>query len=559
MSFSAYNTEELTEYLPEALFLEDFEGNILDVNTEACQLLGYEKEELLSLAVEDLVPEGAPAFLPDRIDEATRSGVPLETINVKKDGTEVPVELRGRILEVEGKERLLVSIRDIAERKSQEKRIRSLARDWQETFDALKDSLFLVDEDHTIEKVNQSFLDLLDASKEEIEGRKCYEIVHDKQEPIDECPLEESLKSQETEVMEVYEPTVDKYLRLKVQPREGGKRDRTSFVHQIIDITERKEMEKAHRRERDQLRELHDAVDRFQACQNEDELYETTLEMTKTIMEFDISLIYLVRDDKLVPEGATNLGRDQLQEYDKDEALAGKTLTKGETIWGRDVRNLEVARPEDPQIRSYMSVPIGNLGVFQAASKTKSAFTEVDVELAEVLAGHLNEEIQRIRLEEELREQAIRDPLTSLYNRRYFNETLQKEVEQCKRYDRSISFLMLDVDRFKEVNDRYSHQTGDEVLKEVATLLKENVRDADTVVRYGGDEFLVMMPEKPDGSAHVIKRLEEALNRWNEESNPVDFPLSLAKGFSHWRPDQDRDIEEALKEADRKMYEDKGK
>lgn len=306
------------------------------------------------------------------------------------------------------------------------------------------------------------------------------------------------------------------------------------------------------------MKKLHHAVDRFQSCQTEEELYETTLEVTRDALGFDISLIYVTREERLVPVASNELETSELPSYEKDAALAGATYTNGKTIWGDDVREVEEAEPEDPQLRGYMSVPIGDLGVFQASSKTKGAFTKVDIELAEILAGHLNEEIKRIRLEEKLKEQAIRDPLTGLYNRRYFNVTLTKEVERSQRYGHNIAFIMIDVNRFKEINDTYSHQTGDKVLKEVANLLRANVREADTVVRYGGDEFLVMLPETDGDSRYTGDRIRSKLAVWNDESNLLDFPLTMAMGISHWNPDQDRDVEEALKEADKKMYEQKG-
>jgi len=104
MSKTKKDIENLFELSPEALFLEDSEGKVLDVNQEACEMLGYEKAELLGQDVDKIVPEGAPVYLPGEIDEATRSGKPIETINIKKDGTEVPIELRGRIIKVDGKE-----------------------------------------------------------------------------------------------------------------------------------------------------------------------------------------------------------------------------------------------------------------------------------------------------------------------------------------------------------------------------------------------------------------------------------------------------------------------
>ncbi|MBS3788520.1 diguanylate cyclase, partial [Candidatus Bipolaricaulota bacterium] len=342
-----------------------------------------------------------------------------------------------------------------------------------------------------------------------------------------------------------------------VTPIKHEGKDATLSVNR--DVTEKIHAQQSLKVERERLKKLHGAVDRFQACQTEDELYQVTLEVTREVLGFDASLIYVAREKQLVPVASDELETTELPSYEKDAGLVGTTYTNGKTMWGDDLREVEEAEPEDPQLRGYMSVPIGDLGVFQASSKTKGAFEKVDIELAEILAGHLNEEIKRIRLEQELKEQAIRDPLTNLYNRRHFNETLGKEVERSERYGHNIAFLMIDINRFKEVNDRYSHQAGDKVLEEVARLLRENVRETDIVVRYGGDEFLVMLPETNGESRYLANRLRKELDSWNERSDLLDFPLTLAIGLSYWNPDQDRSVEDALKEADEKMYEAKGR
>ncbi|MBS3813263.1 diguanylate cyclase [Candidatus Bipolaricaulota bacterium] len=323
------------------------------------------------------------------------------------------------------------------------------------------------------------------------------------------------------------------------------------------DISERMQAQKSLEIERERLKKLHNAVDRFQACENENDLYRATMEVTGDVFAFDICIIYVHREGRLVPVASSEPDISDLPSYEKDEALAGLSFSKGQTLWGEDIREVEEAKPEGSELRSYMSVPIGDLGVFQAASNEKGVFSEVDIELTEILAGHLNEEIKRIRLEQELKERADRDPLTGLYNRRYFNETLSQEVERSERYGHNIAFLMTDINRFKEVNDRYSHQTGDLVLQEVAILLQDNVRQVDIVVRYGGDEFLIMMPETNGDSMYMAKRLREEIGDWNENSDLLDFPLTLAIGLSHWNPDQGRSVEQALKEADEKMYEEK--
>jgi diguanylate cyclase (GGDEF)-like protein len=92
-------------------------------------------------------------------------------------------------------------------------------------------------------------------------------------------------------------------------------------------------------------------------------------------------------------------------------------------------------------------------------------------------------------------EQATRDWLTGLYNRRYFEETLADHIEAATRYDRELSLVLFDIDHFKQINDTHGHQAGDEMLRKFATMLKESARKADIVCRYGGDEFAVLLPE----------------------------------------------------------------
>lgn len=311
-------------------------------------------------------------------------------------------------------------------------------------------------------------------------------------------------------------------------------------------------------RQRGKLKKLHEAVDRLQQCKDEEAVLKTTIEVAEKILGFKLCAIGIVKGDSVVTEiTSTKLDLDQTSKFAIGEGITGKSVQRGETIWGDDLSNHPEARPVTEDFKAFISTPIGKLGNFQAVSKEIGFFQREDVELAEILAGHLREEIKRIRLEEELKERAIRDPLTGLYNRRYFNQSLEKEVQRCIRYDHYLGFLMLDINRFKEINDRYSHLTGDEILKSVGKLLKNNVRSADTVVRYGGDEFLIMTPETNGEVKNTVGRLRKKLSQWNEESDLLDFPLTLAIGISHWNPNQDRDVEEALKEADREMYKDK--
>ncbi|PXW98216.1 diguanylate cyclase (GGDEF)-like protein [Sphaerotilus hippei] len=110
---------------------------------------------------------------------------------------------------------------------------------------------------------------------------------------------------------------------------------------------------------------------------------------------------------------------------------------------------------------------------------------------------------QNRRLHAQLEEQAIRDPLTGLFNRRYLVDTMERELAQAVRHGVPLSLMLMDLDHFKQVNDDCGHQTGDEVLRRVAALLRTQVRAGDAVCRYGGEEFLVLLPGMSEAQAEA--------------------------------------------------------
>jgi diguanylate cyclase (GGDEF)-like protein len=161
--------------------------------------------------------------------------------------------------------------------------------------------------------------------------------------------------------------------------------------------------------------------------------------------------------------------------------------------------------------------------------------------------------------EEDLKEQTIRDPLTGVFNRRYFNQVIEQELYRSARYSHPIGFLMIDVDRFKEINDSFGHQVGDKVLQAVAKFLRNELRTSDVIIRYGGDEFLIMLLETNGQTESVKRRLEQRFASDPTVQGLVSFPLTLSIGSAHWEPTTSKPIEEILAEADQKMYEEKRK
>lgn len=155
-----------------------------------------------------------------------------------------------------------------------------------------------------------------------------------------------------------------------------------------------------------------------------------------------------------------------------------------------------------------------------------------------------------------LRETSIRDSLTGLYNRREFDRRLREELKRCNRYHHPLSLLLLDLDHFKAINDGYGHPVGDKVLREVADIVKHEVRDSDEVVaRYGGEEFAVIMPETDKLGAGVLaQRIRAAITAYTfsaDETQPLSVTASIGlAGF----PNDAYAGETLIAAADRALY-----
>ena len=321
---------------------------------------------------------------------------------------------------------------------------------------------------------------------------------------------------------------------------------------------ERKRAEEALRESKRKIESLHGIACQADACETEDEIYRLTVKAAERILDFSMCTLDIVEDDKLVVKAtSSDLPPEASRKRDLDEGLAGKTYRTGETTVFGSLDEVPEATPTREDFKSGISVPIGDIGVFQVASTEANAFSKDDARLLELLLGHTTEGIKRIRLQNQLREQATRDPLTGVYNRRYFTQVIESELERSKRYNHPIGFLIIDVNRFKEINDRFGHQIGDTVLQEIANLLQEQMREVDIVIRYGGDEFLTVLPET-DGEIRAVKqRILEAVLHWNEMKALVDFPVTLSIGGAYWSPESSETVEEVLAKADSRMYEDK--
>ena len=218
--------------------------------------------------------------------------------------------------------------------------------------------------------------------------------------------------------------------------------------------------------------------------------------------------------------------------------------------------DLQIGSPS----RSLLCVPIVNkkrtIGGLEAVNKTGDGpFDEQDLALLVKLVDQAEIAIERAYLYQKMADLAVTDDLTKLFNFRYLDQTLDIELRRGQRYGANVSLIFLDMDYFKQVNDRYGHLMGSRVLIEVAQILIQNLRDVDIIARYGGDEFVVVLPETPlDVTYRIAQRLRVALREHaflEAEGHPIK--LTASYGIASY-PTHARNKKDLIRLADQAMY-----
>ena len=151
----------------------------------------------------------------------------------------------------------------------------------------------------------------------------------------------------------------------------------------------------------------------------------------------------------------------------------------------------------------------------------------------------------------EMKEIAIKDSLTKIYNRYFFNDALENEIHRANRYNSNFSLCMFDLDHFKRVNDSYGHDAGDKVLKDTARIIKKHLRESDIFARVGGEEFMILFPKTTlDDSSRIARRI---LNSIQKHQFETVGGVTLSIGLVAYRPEEGK--EELLKRVDNALYE----
>lgn len=214
---------------------------------------------------------------------------------------------------------------------------------------------------------------------------------------------------------------------------------------------------------------------------------------------------------------------------------------------------------QEYNFQSYLAVPISNKHGIQGAlileSFTSSHYDDSIRELLEIVAYDLGILIDWWHVFSNIRETASRDGLTGLYNHRFFVERLTDELQRAKRYDECLVVVILDLDKFKRINDTYGHLYGDYVLKETARLLKESVRAIDIVARYGGEEFaVILINAHKESILSTMKRMVNSIGGYEFFESGISERITISAGAAEF-PSNGKEIKELIAAADEVMYE----
>lgn len=325
--------------------------------------------------------------------------------------------------------------------------------------------------------------------------------------------------------------------------------DRLGFEGYIVDITASKRVEEMVARARKRLEDLHVIAGLLQRSATESEIHRICAEAACSLLDADCGMVLSRRNERF---HVAFMSRKHGTPCPGDchGELAAMALETGQqfSFNSRDTHPAGCAHAGNGLCR-----PLTESSVFLAMSQRNDAFTESLVGITDLLLGYAEQSLRRISLQRKLIDQAIHDPLTGVYNRNHFNRLVELEESRARRDGTTLGFIMVDVDNFKAINDTRGHQTGDTVLREVAAVLQRAVRRTDTVIRYGGDEFLIIL-SKVDSMTEMV---EARIRRMLAKEVFPGFTVTVSMGNSQWNAGLNSTIDEAITRADSMMYTEK--
>ncbi len=458
--------------------------------------------------------------------------------------------------------------RDITKRKHMENALRESKNLLDGVFESIQQGISVLSSDLIIRHTNNT-MKKWHYQKLPLEGKPCFQTFQNREEPCDPCPTLRCLESGEMEKEEVYAKTSlgEKWLEIFSYPLKEGTKT-TGAVEFVQDITERKQVEESLKYQFKSEKIVSDISSYFVSLHSHqlDSGINYALKLSGEFFQVDRSYVFQFSADQ---KTMSNTHEWCTEGIEPQMDFLQDNLTDHTPWWMKKLRNFEnIIIPcvdelpeqadeekrilKSQSIQSALVVPIesaGNLIGFLGFDtvKGKKVWTENQVTLLKVVAELISHALTKYYADKKIRHLSFHDQLTDLYNRTYLEEEMHRL--DTKR-QLPISIIMADVNGLKLVNDTYGHSIGDEMLKNAAENLKASCREEDIIARWGGDEFIILLPRTTKKEALAIcKRISNNCCK----SYVEDVPISMATGVAS-KDNKEKNLAKLLKEAEDHMY-----
>jgi diguanylate cyclase (GGDEF)-like protein/PAS domain S-box-containing protein len=363
-----------------------------------------------------------------------------------------------------------------------------------------------------------------------------------------------------------------RWIRLYAKPETvEGEPHKLRVLGAGQDITERKKVEEALQLANQQLRGwvneleqhsqeitmLNEMSDLFRVCRTAAEAYDVVSQITPRLFPAESGALYIINREHGLVEAVSQWGKCNVSQFSPEDCWA---LRRGRVhLIENSHDGLLCQHFEEDFNGSYICVPMmaqgETLGVFHLHYHGSTPLPESHRRLAVTVAEHIALALANLRLQETLRSQSIRDPLTGLYNRRYMQEALEREVAQAQRNGTNLSLVMFDLDHFKRFNDMFGHDAGDLVLRELGQLLQDYIGGKNIACRYGGEEFILILPETTlEQAQEQATVIAQAIHRLKIVYKQRTLgALTVSQGISYY-PGHGKTLEEVMLAADAALY-----
>jgi diguanylate cyclase (GGDEF)-like protein len=314
---------------------------------------------------------------------------------------------------------------------------------------------------------------------------------------------------------------------------------------------------------------LFDSIRKISSATRLKDFYKVLDKIFKKSFEVDEYGLILKnpKSDMMSVVHSMGLSKRELKEifYRLNEGLVGKVFIKKRSVYIPDLSALKSFSyyfENKPMKGSVYYFPVLDayghpIGVIKLRKIFKDKFSDIERSVLQQLQKEIGVALLNIQKFELLNSKSYVDDLTHLFNRRYYNEHFPKEFKRAQRYQHDLSIMFVDIDNFKEINDQYGHSIGDTVLRSVSNFIRKITRSSDLCIRYGGDEFLIILPETSRKAAlEVGTKLQNAIESImvNFDGQPDELIVNLSIGISSY-PEDTIEPKMLVELADRALYE----